>query len=90
MSIGDLIPTDLLNIIKGYATFDYIHYKMFCNTCLWVKKWIPENEKICCPNNIDHIVEHIYKIECVKSNNKIIIMKKGIYGETIFIRKDLF
>ena len=90
MSLFDRLPEELLDIIKSYITFDYIQYKIFCNTCLWVTNWVQDNTKICCPNHKEHTITYSIQIQTISSNGMYFIMKKKESGETIFLRKSLF
>jgi len=90
MSLFDRLPEELLDIIKSYTTFDYIQYKLFCNTCLWVTNWIHSEKGICCPNHKEHTITYSIKLQSISSNGSYFIMKKKESGETIFLRKSLF
>ena len=78
MSLLDKLPEELLDIIKSYTTFDYIQYKLFCETCLWVTDWIPDHKKICCPNNKEHIISYNIHLQTITSKNKYLIKKKEL------------
>ena len=90
MSLFDRLPDEILDIIKKYNTFDYIQYKLFCESCLWVTNWIQDNTKICCPNHKGHIITYSIQLQTISSNGMYMIKKQGKHGETIFIRKSLF
>ena len=73
MSLLDRLPEELLDIIKSYTTFDYIQYKIFCNTCLWVTNWIHSEKGICCPNHKEHTITYSIKLQSISSNGYIIV-----------------